>query len=790
MSVMPIGPCPARVMIVTDFPTEYDVAKGVPLTGTAGDEFSKMLMEAGLLRSACFVTTAVRARPPANNIGNFIALRKLDITGQHVALHDKFVMPIIRDSLAILKQEIEMCQPNVIIALGDTALWMLTGNWGVASWRGSMLPPKLSLEMAHVPTVIPTFAPWLVLRQWTWRQIVVTDLRRAKKYSTVKGFSPPCYNFVIPGEFVMASSVLVQLLAQLEEGPKKLAIDIETRAGHISCIALAWSSRDAICIPLMCVAKKNGYWSLQEETSLVYMLYKILTHPNLIGVGQNFHYDDQYILKHWHFLVNIARDTMLSQHSCFSDLQKSLDFLSSMYCEFHCYWKDEGKGWDPSMDERTYWEYNCKDAVITYEVDEAEQTVIKDLGMQEVAAFQQSLYSPVLKTMNRGIRIDKQRRAEFALELQQGVMEREAWMHEVLGHPLNIKSPKQMVEFFYNDLKQKPVMSRKTKAPTCDDEALRKIGEREPLLLPILRKIAELRSLGVFHSTFIAARLDADDRMRCQFKITGTDTYRFASSKNAFGNGLNMQNIPSGGSDEALTLPNVRSLFIPDPGMTFFDIDLSSADLRIVTWEADVKDMKAMLRAGLDPYTEIAKEFYGDQSLTKKDPRRQIFKSFAHGTNYLGTAKGLAERLGLGVHEAERTQKWYFGRFPEIKKWQDDLKDQVTKRRMIQNVFGYRKYFFDRIEGTIFNQAAAWIPQSTVACLINRAYVEIDRTMPEVEILLQVHDSLGGQFPTNLTSWIPQRIVAAAEIPLPYAGDPLIIPAGINTSTKSWGDCK
>ena len=196
-----------------------------------------------------------------------------------------------------------------------------------------------------------------------------------------------------------------------------------------------------------------------------------------------------------------------------------------------------------------------------------------------------------------------------------------------------------------------------------------------------------------------------------------------------------------------------------------------------------------MLREGLDPYTEIAKEFYHDPSITKKDPRRQTFKSFAHGTNYLGTAKGLAERLGLGVAEAEKTQRWYFTRFPKIKKWQDDLKDQVVKRRMVQNIFGYRCYFFDRIEGTIFNQAAAWIPQSTVACLINRGYVAIDKELPEVDILLQVHDSLAGQFPSHLGDWMVQQIVAKAEIPLPY-DDPLIIPVGVKTSTTSWGGCE
>ncbi len=569
----------------------------------------------------------------------------------------------------------------------------------------------------------------------------------------------------------------------------KLAVDIETRAGHIACVGIAWNERDALCIPLMAVEKPDGYWSEQEEAQIAFALYQILTHPNAEVIGQNFSYDAQYFYRHLHFIPRLKRDTMLTQHTLFSNLQKGLDFLSSMYCEHHLYWKDEGKEWDAKTGEDQLWTYNCKDAVITFEVDTAQQAAVDQMRLREVHDFQQRLFWPVLDSMNRGLRVDTSRRGDFAFTLQEEIATREQWLIDTLGEPLNIKSPLQMKRMFYETLGQKPVLSRKTGGVTCDDEALRKLAEREPLLLPVTKKIAELRSLGVFLSTFINAPLDTDGRMRCSFNIAGTETYRFSSSKNAFGSGLNLQNIPKGGGDDELELPNVRSLFIPDPGMTFFDIDLSSADLRIVVWESDEPEFKAMLKEGLDPYTEIAKEFYHDPTITKKDPRRQTFKSFAHGTNYLGTAKGLAERLGLGVHEAEQTQKWYFERFPKIKKWQDDLKDQVYKRRMVQNVFGYRCYFFDRIEGTIFNQAAAWIPQSTVACLINRAYVKIYEELPEVQILLQVHDSLAGQFPTHLGDWITNQIVSKAEIELPYPGDPLVIPVGVKTSTASWGDC-
>lgn len=779
-------------MIVGEAPGEMEVARGEPFIGASGQELSKLLQEAGIQRAQCFLTNVSRVRPPGNDIEMFLAMRKADISPLHVRVRDKWVLPPIANGLEQLKREIELCQPNLIIALGNVALWALTGKWGIMSWRGSVLPSNLDLAIPYQPKVLPTYHPAAILRQWSWRHIVVTDLRRAAREARSRELTRAHYSHVIGADFSTTTDILKGLLKGLDAGPLKLAADIETRAGHISCIGLAWSKLDAICIPFMDTHKPDGhYWpTLEEELQVVLLLRAILTHSNLISIGQNFIYDAQYISRHWKFIPKLTRDTMIAQHSCFSSMQKGLDFLSSMYCEDHVYWKDDGKLWDASMPEEQHWTYNATDCVRTFEVDEVEQRNVDALGLRAPHDFQQSLYGPVLRTMNKGIRSNQDLRAKFAMELIEAASEREALIYNLVGYELNPRSPLQMKGFFYDELGLKPVLNRKTRASSCDDEALRTLAAREPLVRRLVGAILELRSLGVFLSTFVNAPLDADGRIRCSFNIAGTETYRFSSSKNAFGSGLNLQNIPKGDEESSgLKLPNVRKLFIPDPGKTFFDIDLSSADLRIVTWEADEPEMKAMLKAGLDPYTEIAKEFYNDPRINKKDPRRQTFKSFAHGTNYLGTAKGLAERLGLGVHEAERTQKWYFSRFPKIKQWQDDLKDQVTKRRMVQNVFGYRQYFFDRIEGTIFNQAAAWIPQSTVACLINRGYVAVDRELPEVDILLQVHDSLAGQFDTAHPE-LGERIRELCQIELPYPGDPCVIPVGLVKSDVSWGDCK
>ena len=656
-----------------------------------------------------------------------------------------------------------------------------------------MLTSTLPLALSYQPKVIPTLSPAQVFKHFAMRNIVLQDFRRIGKEYQTKEYDIPDYNFIVRPDYETVTKLLVETLELLNKAEHsgstlELAFDIETRVGHISDIGFAWSSTSAICIPIMSASKQEGYWTSEEEVQIIHLLLCIFSSPALRILGQNFSYDAQYIYRHWCTVLTCHQDTMLSNHTCFPSMQKSLDFLSSLYCKHHIYWKDEGKEWNTSIGEEEHWIYNCKDCVKTFEIAQVLKQVIRDMRVEEVHTFQQSLFAPVLETMNRGVRIDQKRRGEFAVTLIQEIQERQNWINSAVSFDLNIRSNQQMQEFFYHDLKQKPVRDRKSGSISCSDEALRKVAEREPLLRSLIRKISELRSLHVFYSTFVTAPLDIDGRMRCSFNIGGTETFRFSSRKNAFGSGMNMQNIPKGGEDDELSLPNVRSLFIPDKGMEFFDIDLDSADLRTVVWESDEQEMKAMINEGKKVYVEVMKEYYHDPSLTKKSPQYGTFKSFCHGTNYLGTAAGLASRLALTVHEVDKLQKWYFGKFPKIKKWQDRVKNSVITKRMVENVFGYRCYFFDRIEGTIFNQAIAWIPQSTVACIINRGYRKIYDELKEVEVLLQVHDSLAGQYPTAKRDTLLPAIIDKCSITLPYP-DPMIIPVGVKTSIISWGEC-
>lgn len=419
-------------------------------------------------------------------------------------------------------------------------------------------------------------------------------------------------------------------------------------------------------------------------------------------------------------------------------------------------------------------------------------SVLSSYSLESQNAFQQRLLWAALRAMQLGVRIDPVARAEISEELARAQVSTMEWITTVLGHPINLRSHPQMLNLYYKDLAQKVVMTRaklgQPSHPTTDDEALDLISKREPALKPLNDKVLHWRSLATLVDNFMEARTDDEGRMSCSFNICGTETYRFSSSENAFGIGMNLQNIPHRGSKSYLkalergeTFPNIKRMFVPDPGYTFFEIDLERADLHVVVWEADDREMKAILREGVDIHTENAKLL---------GCNRELAKSWVHGTDYGGQPNTMAATCGITVKTAETMQKRWFAAHPGILQWHERVRMELQRPGpypSVSNRFGYRRYYFDRPD-SLFTKALAWVPQSTVACVINRAWVQLLDKLPVCQVLLQIHDSLAGQFPHDPNGEIINWIQEYSRIEVPYP-DSLTIPLTLKTSTRSWGDC-
>jgi hypothetical protein len=254
----------------------------------------------------------------------------------------------------------------------------------------------------------------------------------------------------------------------------------------------------------------------------------------------------------------------------------------------------------------------------------------------------------------------------------------------------------------------------------------------------------------------------------------------------------------------ALSLPNIRTLFLPDPGYIICDTDLDRADLQVVVWEAEDDDLKRQLALGVDlhilngillegkeppPEDELIETHPNYPEHKARYKQARVFaKAFVHGTNYGGKERTMARAAGCTTAEAAKLQARWFAVHPGIKAWHRRVEDSLARTRTVRNAFGFRRYFFDRIE-SVFPQALAWIPQSTVANVTNQGIINVHRNLPAVEILLQVHDSLVWQIRKAFFFRDLPKVKECLEIQVPYP-DPLVIPVGLKASEKSWGECE
>ena len=246
------------------------------------------------------------------------------------------------------------------------------------------------------------------------------------------------------------------------------------------------------------------------------------------------------------------------------------------------------------------------------------------------------------------------------------------------------------------------------------------------------------------------------------------------------------------------TLPNVRKLFVPDKGYVIFDCDLSGADAQVVAWDAEDSDLKAAFKSDIKIHVKNLEDMYQrffDPIEDKKPQKGHRYSAYdemkrcIHATNYGASARTLAITLGWKIKQAEQFQHRWFQLHPAIRRWHLRVEKDLQVSRSVSNKFGYRIQYFDRVTN-LFTKALAWIPQSTVAIVCAKGGVAVHKSLPWVEPLLQVHDSLVFQIPIHRCE--PQNLELIHNhllVPVPY-DDPLTIPWGVSASTTSWGDCR
>lgn len=733
----------SKIMVVGEAPGAREDRVGRPFVGKAGQLLDRLLNKSGLMRTQCYITNVVKERPPSNNIDKFIKLKKKKAeTTEAYEKYEQYLYDEIRD-----------VNPNIIIATGAVPLYALTRNFSITKWRGSILESEVLRPDTGLPyKVLPVIHPAAAFHQYVYRHFINFDLKKAKKESEAPEISRKERNYILQPTFYEALEFI--------EGCKdydRVAFDIEVSYGKVSCISFAYNEKLAISIPFIIGGRE--YFSVDQERKIWIKIGELLEDPSIEALGQNTTFDTTFLFRQYGIKTTNIHDTMIAQGINYPDFPKGLGFITSIYTDMP-YYKDEGKeAFNKGLDtaHKQFWLYNARDSIVLMSAFPKQLEDLKRMGNLETYEHQRKLIEPLLFMTEHGIKMDVEGMNEKSENAEKELEELEQKLNEEVGYEINPRSYKQLREYFYGPKSEgglgiKPYL--KNGKPTTNEGALVRLARgtksRDPV--PAASIILDIRKLGTMNSRYYDMSLDKDGRLRCSMNPIGTRYGRLSSSKTIFGTGGNMQNQP----------PEMKEYMLSDSNHVVYDIDLGQAENRVVAYispeprmieafeeEIDIHSRTASFIFGIDEDAIHAMNLQGikcEEIGTGDYSHRFWGKKANHAFNYGQGYKSFSYQVEIPEHEGKMIHEKYHKAYPGIRRYHNWVQNDLKSSRSLENLFGRKCIFLDRWGGSMFEEAYAFIPQSTIADVVNRRginhiYYDQEKYYG-VKILNQVHDSI------------------------------------------------
>jgi DNA polymerase-1 len=387
---------------------------------------------------------------------------------------------------------------------------------------------------------------------------------------------------------------------------------------------------------------------------------------------------------------------------------------------------------DPSLDA---WVYAALTAVTVPHLEsEGSLAVYRDIEMPT---------SNVLAAMEQtGIAMNRQNLEEQFEELTLEVEQIAKEAYSIIGHEVNLASPKQLQTVLFEELGMQGTRSVKTGYST-NAEALQTLFEQteHPFLERLLahRDATKLRQMT---ETLIKA-VEPDGRIHTRYSQVGTATGRLSSEN------PNLQNIPI----KTARGQRLRSAFIAGDGFeTLLTADYSQIEMRIMAHLSNDEGLIEAFNNGEDLHNFVGARIYGVEPSEVTSAMRSKVKAMSYGLVYGLSEYGLARQLRIESKEAKQLMADYFARFGGVKTYLDQVVQKAKALGYTTTVYGRRRPFPD-LNSKIFQlrenarRAALNAPiQGTAADIMKLAMIEVHKRLIDEglksQLLLQVHDEL------------------------------------------------
>ncbi|MBU3698935.1 MAG: DNA polymerase I [Candidatus Kapabacteria bacterium] len=519
----------------------------------------------------------------------------------------------------------------------------------------------------------------------------------------------------------------------------------------------------------------------------------LLESDDIGKVGQNAKFDMLILSRYGVNVRPLAFDSMLASYVLDPDRPHNLDALSERWLTYApisiTTLIGEKRGQQISMrevDAARVSEYACEDADVALKLRHVLEPELGKNDLADLARRVEFAAVPVLVTMERnGVCINTASLGDLGdfMRTEARRLEQEIWKEA--GEEFTIASPKQLAEVLFEKL-MLPA-SKKTKTGySTDSSVLTELADS----YPIAQMILDYRQVEKLRSTYVESlpRLINPDtqRVHTTFNQTVAATGRLSSTD------PNLQNIPI---RTELGL-RIRKAFVPQKkDWVIASADYSQIELRIMAAISKDENLRSAFSSGADIHSATAAILHDVAIADVTAEQRRVAKTVNFGIMYGLGAFGLAQRLGIPRTEGQKIIESYFEKYPGIKRYMDDTIESTRERGYAATILGRRRYFplinaANRGLRTAAERAAINMPiQGTAADMMKLAMIGVHNRMQSEGVsslmLLQVHDELVFEAPSQEVDWLLAMVKEEMERALPLEGVPVVVETGFG---PSWYD--
>ena len=702
------------ILILGEAPGYDEALEGKPFWGKSGQLLRTSLKEVGFNVDEIVFTNVWKCHPMNNEIP--------EEADESICIEN------------YLKKELDFFKPQLIIAVGSVACKGLGLSDRITGIRGQ------TLLLDNGITVLPTYHPAYILRNYAHISVFKSDLRKA--YNLL--FSSSTFK-----EDDCCSITNLDASKEFEESYKDwkikksiVAIDIETNnmlnplevGSFLVSVAIS-DGEKTFCI----VLNHPDIVDLKYRNASLELLKRFMKDKDIGKVGHNLTFDVKWLISRGIEVENILGDTMVMAH-ILDENRKEKDYaLKVLVMEyFGCY--------KHHLDLENLKElmlYNCEDAYYTrrlYDIfwdkmDSGQRGLLKDIVAKGI---------PVLAQMElEGIRIDLEYCRELSKTLALEQKDRIKSLESMGFKGVNLNSNDQLARVIFDEFKEIPTKTTSTGKRSVDEETIVHFAYDENRNWA--KTILDYRKTEKLLTTYIDKfyeLADGNSRVRGQFHLTNTVTGRSASSK------PNLQNISKD--------KRVLRMFVATEGYKLFYFDFSQIELRIAASVANERTMIKLYNEDKDIHKfTAAKVLNKSESELTKDEREKgkpVNFGFIYGA-YADTFQRTAKSdygLYIPISQCEKFRKTFFETFYDLELWYERVRMELKKTGCVHYPTGRIRHLtiggsYEDKTGDLFRQAVNSPIQGSAWDVVFFTMGELFRIIRKKKIparfLLTVHDS-------------------------------------------------